>query len=106
MDVRDLFATIGRLYAANVELTEEGERLKVRLKMAADEKKAMAEEIDLLKKANNDFVGIVADLQEKIREKEKECDDLKLKFSRPAGCDGVVDARREEDQLKKDAFFD
>ena len=44
MDVRDLFAMIGRLYAANVELTEEGDRLKAQLKMAAEEKKAMAKE--------------------------------------------------------------
>ena len=78
MDARDLFAIIGRLYAANVELMEEGDRVKIQLAKSEGERKALIQE-------NNE---------------------LKMRLSRPVNiCEGV-DARREEDQLKKDAFFD
>ena len=154
MDARDLFAMIGRLYAANVELTEEGERLKVQLKMAADKKKAMAEEIDLRKKENElvlkrneGLLSEVADKDDEISSSkeltndlskacdvlEKHNDSLRMKcndleqqnaelkkinaeymdatddlknYIKTLEAAKVVDARREEDQLKKDAFFD
>ena len=98
MDARDLFEIIGRLYAANVELNQEGERLKVQTKMAAEEKKAMAKEIDELTMKCKEL--------EKANEAYMEAID-ELKLQACVVCkEAIVDARREEETLNQDSFFD
>lgn len=98
MDARDLFEIIGRLYAANVELNQEGERLKVQAKMAAEEKKAMAKEIDELTMKCKELESANAAYMEAI-------DELKLQAA-VVSREAIVDARREEETLNQDSFFD
>ena len=78
MDVRDLFAAIGRLYAANVDLMEEGDKLRA-------EAKKMFIEAETLRQENKE-----------LKMKIEEIHNLKK-----TDC---VDARREEETLKEDEF--
>ena len=103
MDVRDLFAMIGRLYAANVELTEEGDKLKNQvmhlereredLRSRNEELKGMwniaTDRLEELEKANEEYMEVIEGLNSELASlKRNDC----------------VDARREEETLKEDEF--
>ena len=91
MDTRDLFAIIGRLYAANVELTEEANRLEVQLKKSDEDRKAMAEEIHVLRNRNKDLADSLGKVVEENEELKREGKIVRSEM--------IVDARREEDLL-------
>lgn len=119
MDARDLFEIIGRLYAANAELTKE---IDARSRKNTELIKAESD----LKAENNELRGAVrlrdqsiVDFAEKVDELEKEIEGLKRlnkeylgasdelkKYIKTLEAAKVVDAGREEETLNQDGFFD
>lgn len=118
MDAKDLFEIIGRLYAANAELTKEGEAMKSHVN-------ALCKKVDVLKADNEEWKKKYDELAQKkaICEVEKErlekeiaelknvnaeyleaSDDLKCYIKRLEAEAKIVDARREEETLKEDEF--
>lgn len=91
MDARDLFEIIGRLYAANVALTEENGRLGKKVGEIGEERDQLKKEREELKTRIKSLEWDLEDGKAAIAEQ--------LHDKKVVAAEMIVDARREEDLL-------